>query len=85
MDGGCDEAKPLPPIDLQILHPDQTARIGELEIPPFRVPQHINQISLGLRSHCQGIKILFSSDSFWSDVRIEQSRAVDLFLCEFSF
>jgi ribonuclease BN (tRNA processing enzyme) len=85
MYGGGNQAKPLPPIDFQILHPDQTASVGELEIYPFRVPHQVDKISLGLRIHCDGKKILFSGDSLRSDVFIEQSRGVDLFLCECSF
>jgi ribonuclease BN (tRNA processing enzyme) len=85
MYGGSNDAKPLPPIDFQILHPDQPASIGELEIQPFRVPHQNDKISLGLRIHCQGKKILFSGDSLWSDIFIEQARGVDLFLCECSF
>jgi hypothetical protein len=75
----ADKEKLLPPIEFIVLQSDQPANVGELEIHPFRVPHQTEKISLGLRIHCQGKKILFSGDSLWSDIFIEQSQGVDLF------
>jgi len=85
MYGSGNDAKSIPSTDFQILHPDQMARFGNLEVYPFRVPHQLDKISLGLRIHCQDKRILFTGDSLWTDKFVEQARGVDLFLCECSF
>ena len=69
----------------QVLSPETKVNIRGIEIFPFRVPHQVQDISLGLKVECGRKQILFSGDSAWTDLFIEQSRGVDLFLCECSF
>jgi ribonuclease BN (tRNA processing enzyme) len=71
--------------NFQILRPEETATIKEIEILPFRVPHQTEDISLALKVGYDGQRVLFSGDSAWTDQFIEQARGVDLFLCECSF
>jgi ribonuclease BN (tRNA processing enzyme) len=73
------------PFRFQVLSPETKLNIPGIEIYPFRVPHQAHDISLGLRVSCGGKQILFSGDSAWTDLFIEQARGVDLFLCECSF
>lgn len=84
MYGGGKE-KELPPVDFQILNPDQPARVAGVDVLPFAVPHQSEAISLGLKIAYGGKQLLFSGDSLWSETFIEQARGVDLFLCECSF
>jgi ribonuclease BN (tRNA processing enzyme) len=75
----------LPPVDFLILSPEQPQSVASIEVFPFRVPHQTHDVSLGLRVAYQGKQILFSGDSMWTDLFIEQAKGVDLFLCECSF
>ncbi len=85
MYGGGKASTPLPPVSFRVLNPDQITAIDNIEVFPFRVPHQDHEISLGLKIAYEGRRILFSGDSAWTDVFIEQARDVDLFLCECSF
>jgi ribonuclease BN (tRNA processing enzyme) len=67
------------------LNPDDPVSIAGIEVLPFLVPHQTYEVSLGLNVSYEGKRILFSGDSAWTDLFIEQSRGVDLFLCECSF
>ena len=69
----------------QVLKPDESQRIGPLEVFPFRVPHQTHDISLALKVTHQGKQMLFSGDSAWTEQFIEYALGVDLFLCECSF
>ncbi len=85
MYGSGKASTPLPPVSFRVLNPDQVTTIDNIEVFPFRVPHQDHEISLGLKIAYEGRRILFSGDSAWTDVLIEQARGVDLFLCECSF
>ena len=72
-------------VDFVILHPEQLQSVAGIEVFPFRVPHQSNDVSLGLKIAYQGKQVLFSGDSLWTDLFIEQAKGVDLFLCECSF
>lgn len=75
----------LPPLHFVILNPEQPQDVAGIEVSPFRVPHQSHDVSLGLKIAYQDRKILFSGDSLWTDVFVEQAKGVDLFLCECSF
>lgn len=78
-------ARELPLLEFQILQPDTTLALCGALVSGFRVPHQTEPISLGLKfSHC-GRQILFSGDSGWTDSFVDQSRDVDLFICECCF
>lgn len=77
--------KELPPVDFQILSPDQPTQVAGIDVRPFRVPHQSDEISLGLKIVYDGKQVLFSGDSLWTEDFIEHARGVDLFLCECSF
>ena len=85
MYGGADNDKALPAVTFQVLQPDQATRVAGIEVLPFQVPHQAQAISLALKVSYQDKQILFSGDSLWTEKFIDQSRGVDLFLCECSF
>lgn len=84
MYGGVN-SKEIPPVRFQVLHPEESVAVDEIEVFPFQVPHQSHDISLGLKVCHEGKQILYSGDSLWIDRFIEQARGVDLFLCECSF
>ena len=78
-------AKEIPPTQFHVLHPDKSIHVGGVDVFAFRVPHQVEEISLALKVGCDGKKLLFSGDSAWTELFIEQARGVDLFLCECSF
>ena len=85
MYGGGETAAEFPLINFVTLHPEQPQSVAGVEVFPFRVPHQTHDVSLGLKVAHQGKQILFSGDSLWTDLFIEQAQGVDLFLCECSF
>lgn len=75
----------LPPLNFVVLTPEALKRVAGIEVFPFRVPHQTTDVSLALKVTYGDKQILFSGDSTWTDVFIEHSRGVDLFLCECSF
>lgn len=75
----------FPWVNFVILHPEQLQSVAGIEIFSFRVPHQTDDVSLGLTVAYQGKRILFSGDSLWTDLFIEQAKGVDVFLCECSF
>jgi len=75
----------FPLVNFMILQPEQPQSVAGVEVLSFPVPHQTHDISLGLKVAYQGKQILFSGDSLWTDVFIEQAEGVDLFLCECSF
>jgi ribonuclease BN (tRNA processing enzyme) len=75
----------LPPLNFVILNPEQPQDVAGIEVFPFRVPHQTHDVSLGLKIAYQNKQILFSGDSLWTDLFVEQAKEVDLFLCECSF
>jgi ribonuclease BN (tRNA processing enzyme) len=73
------------PVEFMILTPGERQNVSGIEVFPFRVPHQTNAVSLGLKVSYRGKRILYSGDSQWTDVFIEHSDGVDLFLCECSF
>lgn len=71
--------KELPPVDFQILSPDQPTEVAGIDVRPFRVAHQSDEISLGLKIVCDGKQVLFSGDSLWTEDFIERARGVDLF------
>jgi ribonuclease BN (tRNA processing enzyme) len=69
----------------QVLRPDELQNVAAVAVFPFRVPHQTHDVSLGLKVEYQGKQILFSGDSAWTELFIDQARGVDLFLCECSF
>jgi len=69
----------------QVLRPNESQNIAAVEVFPFRVPHQTHDISLGLKVAYRGKQILFSGDSAWTELFVDQARGVDLFLCECSF
>lgn len=84
MYGGSAASAP-PPVNYHILQPGKEAGIAGVHVFPFRVPHQTHEVSLGLKIEIAGKLILFSGDSAWSEIFVEQARGVDLFLCECSF
>ena len=62
--------------------PDQPLQLGNTLIQPFQVPHQQTMISLGMRLDLEGRSILYSGDTGWTEVLVERSQGVDLFLCE---
>jgi ribonuclease BN (tRNA processing enzyme) len=85
MYGDGTNAKEIPPTNFQVLQPGAATEVEGIGILPFQVPHQAHGVSLGLKVSYAGKQILFSGDSLWTDVFIEQARNVDLFLCECSF
>jgi ribonuclease BN (tRNA processing enzyme) len=85
MYGSGQSEREIPPTRFEVLLPEQTRSVNGIEIFPFRVPHQTHDVSLGLRVGYEGKQILFSGDSAWTDLFIDHSRGVDLFLCECSF
>lgn len=77
--------KPLPFVEYPVLEPGSRVSIAGATIAAFRVPHQTDQISLGLKVTISGKTVLFSGDSSWTDVFIEQSEGADLFICECCF
>ncbi len=69
----------------QVLRPDESQQVAAVEVFPFRVPHQTHDISFGFKIAYEGKRILFSGDSAWTELFIDQARGVDLFLCECSF
>jgi ribonuclease BN (tRNA processing enzyme) len=76
--------KEIPPTRFHILTPDTSTNIDGIAVFAFRVPHQVEEVSLALKVNCDGKQLLFSGDSAWTDLFLEQARGVDLFLCECS-
>jgi ribonuclease BN (tRNA processing enzyme) len=74
-----------PPHLFQVLRPNELQEVAGVDVFPFRVPHQTHDISLGLKVAYQGKQIVFSGDSAWTELFVDQARGVDLFLCECSF
>jgi ribonuclease BN (tRNA processing enzyme) len=85
MYGGGKTPAEFPLVNFVTLHPEQPQGVAGVEVFPFRVPHQTHDVSLGLKVAYQGKQILFSGDSLWTNLFIEQAQGVDLFLCECSF
>ena len=85
MYAGTPRAEQLSMHEFHALRPNEAQPVGPLEVFPFPVPHQTHDISLALKIAHQGKQILFSGDSAWTELFIEQARGVDLFLCECSF
>ncbi len=85
MYGGANNDKELPATTFQVLHPDEPTQVAGIDVFPFEVPHQTQGISLAMKVSYQEKQILYSGDSLWTDNFIDQSRGVDLFLCECSF
>ena len=85
MYGSGEKSTEFPWVSFVVLHPERLQSIAGVEVFPFQVPHQTDDVSLGLKIGYQGKQILFSGDSLWTDVFIEQAKGVDLFLCECSF
>jgi ribonuclease BN (tRNA processing enzyme) len=85
MYGGGKASNELPSIGFHILNPDDFVSIAGIEVLPFLVPHQSHEVSLALSVSYEGKRILFSGDSAWTDLFVEQARGADLFLCECSF
>jgi ribonuclease BN (tRNA processing enzyme) len=76
-------AKELPfEVQFVELQPDVPATIAGARVLPFRVPHQERETSLGFRVDLGGRTLLYSGDSGWTEVFVEQSHGVDLFICE---
>jgi len=75
----------FPLVNFVILRPEELQNVAGVEVISFRVPHQTHDLSLGLKVAYHGKQILFSGDSLWTDLFVEQARGVDLFLCECSF
>jgi len=85
MYGGTSDDKELPAAIFQVLHPDEPTQVAGIDVFPFQVPHQAQAISLAMKVNYQEKQILFSGDSLWTERFVDQSRGVDLFLCECSF
>ena len=85
MYGGASQSRELPPTIFQTLHPGRSALVAGISVFPFLVPHQTDEISLGLRIAYDGKQLLYSGDSPWTEILVEQARGVDLFLCECSY
>jgi ribonuclease BN (tRNA processing enzyme) len=85
MYGGGRSSREIPPTRFEVLIPEQMQSVKGIEVFPFQVPHQTYDISLGVSVGYEGKRILFSGDSAWTDLFIDHSRGVDLFLCECSF
>ncbi len=85
MYGSGSTPRELPPTRFHVLQPGMTQFIDGIEVLSFRVPHQVHEISLALKVGYAGKRILFSGDSAWTDLFLQQARGVDLFLCECSF
>jgi ribonuclease BN (tRNA processing enzyme) len=64
------------------VHPDMDLHLGDFSIHPFEVPHNAQPFALGYRLEEGAHTMVFSGDSAWSDILLQQSQGVDLFLCE---
>jgi ribonuclease BN (tRNA processing enzyme) len=85
MYGGGPSRREIPPTRFEVLIPEQMQSVKGIEIFPFQVPHQTHDVSLGVSVGYEGKRILFSGDSAWTDLFIDHSHGVDLFLCECSF
>ena len=77
-------ANELPPTCFHTLNPGDPVSIAGIQVLPFQVPHQSHEVSLGLSVSYGGKRIVFSGDSAWTDLFIDQARGADLFLCECS-
>ncbi len=76
-------SKTLPfELRFQELVPEQTTRVGNVDILPVRVPHQMEEMSLAVRIDVNGKRVLYSGDTPWIDRFFELARGTDLFLCE---
>lgn len=85
MYGGGRSRREIPPTRFEVLIPEQMQSVKGIEVFPFQVPHQTHDVSLGVSVGYEGKRILFSGDSAWTELFIDHSRGVDLFLCECSF
>ena len=76
-------ARPMPfEVVYREMQPDQPIEIASCRVQPFRVPHQEKEISLGIRLEIGGRSLLYSGDSGWTEVLVQQSRGANLFICE---
>ncbi len=79
-------ALPLPfALEFTEMPPKSAVQLGPLAVDPFRVPHQEREISLGLRVSLDGLTILYSGDTGWTEELVKQSEGTDLFVCECCF
>lgn len=75
--------KPLP---FELRHVELTdggrIAVGSVDLLGFAVPHQRTELSLGYRLAAAGKTVLYSGDTGWTEALVEQSRGVDLFICE---
>lgn len=64
------------------LEPGQDFEVAGFKAHAFEVIHNAEPFALGYRLEGSDRTVLFSGDSGWTDAFIEQSKGVDLFLCE---
>jgi ribonuclease BN (tRNA processing enzyme) len=76
---------PLPfPVQFVELAPRGVHEVSDLRLETFQVPHMRTGIAFGLRLETQQRTLVYSGDSAWTPVLLDESRGADLFLCECS-
>ncbi|MGD9764240.1 MAG: MBL fold metallo-hydrolase [Candidatus Binatia bacterium] len=60
----------------------QSTAVGPVQLLPFVVPHQETETSLGVRATVDGKVVVYSGDTGWTEVLVEQSQGADLFICE---
>lgn len=76
-------SKPLP-FALRFVEANagQQVAAGGVEALAFAVPHQQNELSLGYRVGVGARTVVYSGDTGWTDVLVDQSQGADLFICE---
>lgn len=76
-------SEPLPfAVHFTEMAPGVPVSFDAVHVDPFRVPHQEKEISLAFRVSLAGRTILYSGDTGWTEVLVEQSQGTDLFICE---
>lgn len=72
------------PVEFVEITDGDAHEIGDLRVEGFLVPHMRTGVALGLSLAAASRRLVYSGDSAWTSVLLEQSRDADLFLCECS-
>ena len=77
--------EPLPfALELRDIAPMKAIHLSGLELLAFPVEHYSRGTAFGYRVTAEGKTIVFSGDTAWTDILVEQTKGADLFICECS-
>jgi ribonuclease BN (tRNA processing enzyme) len=71
-------------LELQDLEPLQPIALPGLEVLAFPVDHYTRGTAFGYRVRAEGKTVVFSGDTAWTEILVEQTAGADLFICECS-